>query len=288
MQILANGIITGGAIALLALAFTIVYLPTRIFYIALAGIYTISPFISWTCLQWGWSWYLSAIAAILVGTLLSLGFELVNHAPLEEKQASSGAHLVSSLGLYIIVWQTAAIFWGNQTKVLRTGLDAITQFSGVILTQAQVLAFGVSALVLGIFYTWLQFSQLGLQLRALADNPKELALRGYNIRQLRLITFGVSGFLGSASSILVAYDIGFSPQGGLTALLLAVVATIIGGSQSFWGAALGGILLGVLRSQVVWFLSARWQEAITFLLLAIFLFVRPHGLIGQKNRLEAD
>jgi branched-chain amino acid transport system permease protein len=288
VQILANGIITGGAIALLALAFTIVYLPTRVFYIALAGVYTISPFISWTCLQWGWTWYAGAIAAILAGILLSLVFELVNHAPLEQKQASSGAHLVSSLGLYIIVWQSVAMFWGNQTKVLRMGLDAITQIGDVTLTQAQLLAFGISVLVLGAFYSWLQFSQIGLQLRALADNPNEFALRGYNVRQLRLITFGISGFLGSIGSLLVAYDIGFAPQGGLIALLLAVVATIIGGRQSFWGAALGGVLLGALRSQVVWLLSARWQEAITFLLLAIFLFVRPNGLIGQRNRLESD
>jgi branched-chain amino acid transport system permease protein len=86
----------------------------------------------------------------------------------------------------------------------------------------------------------------------------------------------------------VAYDIGFDANGGLNTVLLAVVAVIIGGRQSFLGPILGGILLGVIRSEVVWFWSARWQEAITFLILAIFLFVRPNGLLGNKMRLEAE
>jgi branched-chain amino acid transport system permease protein len=157
-----------------------------------------------------------------------------------------------------------------------------------VLTQSQLLAAVVSSTILVAFYLWLQFSQLGLQFRALSDNPKEFALRGYDIQRLRLISFAISGFLGALSSLLVAYDIGFDPQGGLVALLLAVVATIIGGYQSFLGSTLGSLLLGLLRSQVVWFLSARWQEAVTFLLLVLFLFIRPNGILGQKTRLEAE
>jgi branched-chain amino acid transport system permease protein len=288
VQILINGLITGLTIAVMALAFTVVYLPTHIFYIALAGIYAAAPFLTWMSLQWGWAWYWSVILSLGVGVLLSLVCEWLNHAPLDRQRASSGAHLVSSLGLYIMMVQAIAVIWGNETKVLRMGIDTTYSFGGAIITQAQAIAAIVSVMVLGGFYVWLQFSQLGLQFRALADNPQEFMLKGYNARSLRLIAFGLSGFLGSLSGILVAYDIGFDPQGGLSALLLAVVATIIGGRQSFWGAACGGVLLGLLRSQVVWFLSARWQEAVTFLLLAIFLFLRPQGILGQKGRLEAE
>ena len=288
MQIFINGLITGLTIAVMALAFTVVYLPTHIFYIALAGIYAIAPFLTWMSLQWGWAWYWSAMLSLGMGILLSLVCEWLNHAPLDRKMASSGAHLVSSLGLYIMMVQAIAIIWGNETKVLRMGLDATYTIAGAIITQAQVIAAIASVVVLGIFYVWLQFSQLGLQFRALADNRKEFMLKGYNSRALRLIAFGISGFLGSLSGLLVAYDIGFDPQGGLSALLLAVVATIIGGRQSFLGAALGGVLLGILRSQVVWFLSARWQQAATFLLLAIFLFLRPQGILSHKGRLESE
>jgi len=53
MQILVSGLITGSIVSVIALAFTVVYLPTRIFYIALGGIYALAPFLVWTGLQWG-------------------------------------------------------------------------------------------------------------------------------------------------------------------------------------------------------------------------------------------
>ncbi|MFM7578014.1 MAG: ABC transporter permease subunit, partial [Microcystaceae cyanobacterium] len=102
------------------------------------------------------------------------------------------------------------------------------KFSGLVLTNAQIWAAIASSVVLGCFYAWLKYSQLGLEFRALADNAKEFALRGYNVNRLRLLAFGLSGLLGAVSSLLVAYDIGFDPNGGLNAVLLAVVAVIIG------------------------------------------------------------
>ena len=288
MQILVNGLITGGIVAVMALAFTVVYLPTRIFYIALGGIYALAPFLVWTGLQWGWAWYVAVAVALAIAISLSLSCELLNHAWLEKKRAAGGTHLIASLGTYIVLVQTIAIVWGNETKVLRQGVDGVFHLAGVTLTQAQVGGVAIALLTIAGFYIWLQYSQLGLQFRAMADNSMELALRGYSIRNLRLVAFGIAGLLSAIASLLVAWDVGFDPQGGLAALLLAVVASIIGGHQSFFGAVLGGILLGVMRSQVVWFLSAQWQEAVTFMILAIFLLFRPQGLIGQKRRLEAE
>lgn len=288
MQILINGLITGLTLAVLALGFTVVYLPLRVFYLALGAIYTAVPFLVWGMLQAGLPWYVASILAIGAGIGLSLLCEWLNHSRLEQQGANSGAHLISSLGIYIIIVQLVAIGWGNETKVLRVGLDGVIQLGSVTLTYAQITAAIVSTIAIGSFCLWLQFTQLGLQFRAVADNPKEFALRGYNVAKLRLLAFGLAGLMGGVSALLVAYDISFDPNGGLTAVLLAVVAAIIGGQRSFWGPILGGILLGVVRSQVVWVLSARWQEAVTFAILALFLFVRPQGLFGQKMRLEAE
>jgi branched-chain amino acid transport system permease protein len=288
MQILANGLVSGLTTAVLAVAFAVVYLPTRVFHIALAGIYTAGPFVAWAGVQAGWPWPVATLAAIVVAVGLSLACEQFNHAQLEKKEAPLGAHLIASLGLYIIFVQAIALIWGNETKTLRVGLADSLSFGGIALTYAQLLAAGVSILTLICFFAWLHFSTLGLQFRALADNPDELALRGYNIRRLRLLAFGVSGLLGAVSALLTAYDVGFDPHGGLSALLLAVVAAIIGGRHSFLGPVIGGILLGVVRSEVVWVLSARWQEAVTFGLLVLFLYVRPSGIISRRTRLEVE
>jgi branched-chain amino acid transport system permease protein len=214
MQILLNGLITGLTIAVLALAFTVVYLPTRVFHVALGGIYVLVPFVTWAGIQLKMPWFLAVLLAVLASLIVSLLCEAFNHRRLERKGAGSGVHLVSSLGIYIILVQTVALIWGNETKVLRVGLDGVIKFSGIVLTNAQIWAAIASSVVLGCFYGWLKYSQLGLEFRALADNAKEFALRGYNVDRLRLLAFGLSGLLGAVSSLLVAYDIGFDPNGG--------------------------------------------------------------------------
>lgn len=288
MQIVLNGFISGLAIALLAVAFQMVYLPTRVFFVGLAGLYSLAPFIYLAGQEIFGCWEGSVMLSLAVVVTLSLLFEWANHAPLTRKGASDGAHLISSLGIYIVLVQVVAIIWGNDTKTLRTGLDPTVQFFGGILTQSQLLMAGVTCVLLLGFLAMLRASGIGLRLRALADNPIQFALYGYNVDIHRLIAFGLAGLFATAASLLTAYDIGFDPHTGLRAVLLAVVAVIIGGRTSFVGPIIGGVLLGLIRAQVVWHFSARWQEAVTFAVLAFFLLVRPQGLFGQKTRVEAS
>jgi len=181
-----------------------------------------------------------------------------------------------------------ALIWGNESKVLRTGLDPVVHVGTVVLTRAQIVAGCGSIVLVASFFLWLKFSDLGLRFRALADNPVEMALRGHNTSLLRIIAFGLAGGLSSAVTMMVAFDIGFDTNGGLSALLLAVVAMVIGGSRSFLGPVIAGVALGILRSGTVWYVSARTQDAVTFSLAALFLVFFPDGVFGQKERLEAS
>jgi branched-chain amino acid transport system permease protein len=287
MQIIANGLVTGLAISVLAVAFSAVYLPTRVFHIALGGIYVVVPYIAWTCLKCGLSWPVAVGVAAAVAFLLSVACELINHATLDHRGASSGAHLVCSLGTYVVLVETVALVWGHETKVLRTKLSGSLTLGEVSLTHEQFLSALVCVALLACFFLWLRSSALGLRFRALADNPIQLALHGYNVRWLRLSAFGVSGLLCAGASLTVANDLGFDPNIGLSAVLLAVVAQIIGGRSSWFGPVLGGVLLGLIRSEVAWWLSASWQDPLAYLLLGIFLLGRPEGLLGRGGRLEA-
>jgi branched-chain amino acid transport system permease protein len=288
MQFFINGIVTGLNIAVLSLAFSAVYLSTRIFHVALGGVYVLVPFVAWAALQHHLGWMISISLALVSGVILSLSCEWLNHRWLEKKQVGSGAHTISSLGIYLVVVQSVALIWGNDPKVLRDGLDRMVQIGTAAMTLSQIVTAIASASVIALFYAWLYQSNHGLQFRAMSGNPKELALRGYNIDQLRLLAFGLSGLLCAVSSLLFAYDVGFDPNAGLITALLAIVAFVVGGQNSFVGATLGGICLGILRSSTVWFLSSTWQDAITFLVLVAFLIARPHGILGKRARLEAE
>ena len=287
MQVLLNGIVSGCVIAVLALSFAVVYLPTRVFHFALGGVHTFIPFVVWALVSRGAGWPLAVAVAACVGVVLSSACEFLNHAPLARANASVSVHLLSSLALYTIISQAAALIWGNDPKTLRTSEDVAVSLKGLVLTQSQLIEF-LTALVVLIVAAWcLKKTNLGLQFRGLADNPRQLMLLGYDVWRLRLFAFGLSGLLCVGSAVPLALDYGFDPNSGLNTLLLAVVAVIIGGRGSFVGPVLGGLVLGIVRSEVIWTFSGNWQEAATFVLLGLVLLFRPAGLFGTLARLEA-
>jgi branched-chain amino acid transport system permease protein len=287
MQILINGLIQGLLMALTATGFAVVYNSTGVLHIAQGAVFALSPFLLLSFLQSGVGIPIAISLTLSISIIFSMVFELINHWPLHKRGASDAIHLISSLGIFIIVIQGIAIIWGNETKVLRDGIDITYTMSDIIITRSQALGGIISLFSIVTFFLWLKKTDSGLKFMALSDNPVQLSLLGYDISRLRLLAFGVSGILTAVAAMLTAMDIGFDPHGGLNAVLLAIVATIIGGKGSFIGPVIGGILLGVIRSQVVWHISARWQDSITFLILVLFLFFMPQGIFGKKGRIEA-
>ncbi len=286
MQILLNGIAQGSLFALMGLAFSLVYSTTRTFHVALGAIYALAPFVLLGCVQYGMGWPAGLLIALVVSAAVGLLCEEVLHWPFVCKGAPLEVHLIGSLGFFLIIIQIIALIWGNDTQVMRSGIDQVFGIAGIRITQAQLLGFVSASIVMVTFFVWLQNSNLGLQFRAMADNPVLLSLHGRDIRSLRRLVFIISAVITGIAAMATAYDVGFDPHVGLKAVLIGVIATIVGGHGSLPGATITGFLLGIISSQVVWYSSARWEEAATFVLLVIVLFFRPQGLFGRRIRLE--
>lgn len=288
MSALTNGITNGAVLALTGLAFQTVYLPTGIFHLGLGVAWVVAPLVAWCGIRVGLPLPLVAGLGVLAGSIVSLLFELVNHRPLVAKGAPLPVHLVSSLGLYLVGTQLLSLLAGSETKVLRPGVDRAWHIGTAIISRAQLIAAASACVVLLGFVILLMTSGLGRALRALADNPTELALRGHNVSCLRSVSFGLSGAMMSVAGLATAYDVGFDTHGGLTAVLLAVVAVILGGRDSFLRTACAGLLLAVGREYIASIWSARWLDAATFGFLALVLVIRPSGAAARSLRRDAS
>lgn len=286
MQIVLNGVIQGLLFAIMGVAFSLVYSTTRTFHIALGGIYALAPYILLASIVGGLGWSAGIVLATAVACVIGLLCEELLHWPLLRKAAPAEVQLIASLGALLIVVQLIVLLWGSDAQVIRVGIDRVFVFGEIRLTRAQVGA-GVTAIVLlGAFFVWLDRSALGLQFRGMADNPVLLSLLGRDVRRLRRMVFVVSAGMAAIAAVATAHDVGFDPHGGLKAVLAGMAATIIGGRGSLAGAAIVGLALGIVRNEIAWLTSSQWEDAITFLLLAFVLLLRPEGLFGRKLRLE--
>ena len=287
IQLLVDGIISGSAYALVALGFALIYNTTKIFHFAHGAIYTLSAYLFYTCYNlWNWPFFAAIILTIVVISILGIAIDEIIYMPLVRKKASSLIHLLSSLGLYIVIINLIAMVYGNDTKVLNPGVQTTYSIGPVIFTKIRVATLISFIVLLGSLILLLRRTRLGKTLRAMRDDPDLISVIGINPQIAHKTVFAIGSSLAAVSAVLVALDSGIDPHIGMTAVQNSAVAAIVGGVGSFEGAALGGLMLGLLQSLAVWKISAQWQNAITFLVLILFLLFRPQGLIGSRRRVE--
>lgn len=285
LQFITNGLITGILYSLLAIGFALVYNTTRIFHIAAAGLYVFAAYMFWFFVaKAGLPITLASIIAIILTMLLSLLSELCVYRPLKNKKASLNVAMIASIGLMTVIVNTIAMFFGNETKVIENAILQPLTIGNIIITTPQKYQALVGIVVLVVFLIVLQRTNWGLRLRALSADETLFETLGYDTKKTRLMVFLANGAFIAIASCLTVYDVGLDPNMGMSILINAMVAMILGGVGKFSTCIAGGLTLGVLQSLTVYQFASNWQNAVTFLVLLILLFLRPQGIAGYKQR----
>ena len=115
-------------------------------------------------------------------------------------------------------------------------------------------------------------------------NPFAARLVGVRVATMSTISFMLSGALGAIAGIIIAPIALTQYRFGPAARDQGIVACIIGGFGNPIGAALGGLLLGILEAFTAGYVSSGYKSAIAFVLLLVFLLFRPRGLLGEIER----
>lgn len=285
LQLLINGVVVGSIYSVVALGFALVYNTTRIFHITYAAIYMFSPYILLLFIQqFPIPFLLAVCIAILLTILLGIIIELIIYKPLMKIRASSNVILVSSLGVLIIIVNVIALIFGNETQFINRNISNTLIIDGIVITYTQIVQFCVSIVIILFFLLFLKFSRFGIKTRAMRDDSILCTAYGMDIRKMRIFLFALSSFFAAVGGVLIACDVGMDPYVGMSMFLNAVVALIIGGIGKFEAPILGGFIIGILQAIAVWTISSKWQDAVTFSLLILFLLFRPQGLLGEKHR----
>lgn len=154
----------------------------------------------------------------------------------------------------------------------------------IIITTPQMVQLIVGMVVIVAFMVFISRTDWGIRLRAISCDDVLYGTMGYDPMKTRNFVFLLSGVFIALASCLTVFDVGLDPHMGMNVLINAMVAMIIGGVGRFGTCVAGGLILGILQSLVVFQFASNWQNAITFLVLLIFLFLRPQGIAGYKQR----
>ena len=283
MQFLINGFVAGAGYSLTALSFVLIFVPTRFFNFAHGMVFTCGAYFAYTCyallkLPLWIAIPLATVMSALLGCVLEVGV----YRSLRRRGAPKLVLLLASLGLYIILQNITSFRFGDDANRLRS--DDVAQsivIFGAYITPVQIWMVVASIASFAVVGAILKFTSFGKQLRAVASDAELARVQGIDADRVILGAFALGSALAGLAAILTALDVDMTPTMGLNALVMGIVAMIVGGISSIPGTLLGGLLLGLAQHLGVWKIGSEWQDAIAFAVLIIFLLLRPNGILGQ-------
>lgn len=286
LQFIINGLISGLLYGLLALAFSLGYNSSKVFHICYAGVLVIASYIFYTFYNIiGLNFVFSILFSLLFAGILNLLIEKFIYQELFKRKAKLNNILVASIGVFIVLINTISLLYSSEEKSIGIKFGNSLRYNSIILTQVQIIQFIVGLVLITFILLLINYTSLGLKIKAISNNALLYKIMGHSARKTSLLLFFISGCLAGIISLLYSFDVGFNPYFGMNLLLNSFVAMVIGGFGSFKGSVFGGIILGLVQGFSIFYFESKWEIAISFFILILFLIFRPQGIFGEKQRL---
>jgi branched-chain amino acid transport system permease protein len=235
-------------------------------------------------------WVAQLAGCLAVVTAAAVLMERLAFRPF--RGATAPVLLVTSFAVSFALQALAIVLFGSRAKgvSLPRWLNEPVTLGSVVVSSLSIVTICVGIVLLVALALFLRYTSMGVAMRAAAENFTVARLVGVRSGRVLSGAFAVSGlFAGFSAILLVAQGGTVTPRLGTAAVLIAFVATIVGGLGSLFGAALAGFLLGVLTVVLQVTLpdaAAGFRDAFVYLGVLVVLLVRPQGLIAVRSRVE--
>lgn len=280
LQAIVAGLAQGGLYALIALAFSIIYMTTRVINFAQGEILMASAYAYFfASVSAGLPWPVALLVAIAVGAVVALLVQAIAIAPLGKFDPNTNiGWILTTLSMSLIMVEVARNSFGEQAKPVKPIIGGEAVFN-VDPKQYLVLVVGVVlALVLEVLHSR---TQLGRALRATAHDKATASLMGINTTGMVIYSFALAGILAGVGGWLLAPIVFVFPDMGTLVGLTAFIAAVVGGIGSTKGALVGGLTIGVVEKVFTSLGTGEWTTTIVFGSLILILVLKPTGILGE-------
>lgn len=282
-QLLVRGLITGTIYALLGVSWGIIYNTTKTFHFAHGFVYTLAAYTSILCAQAGAPVVLSLLAGLIAAVLMGCFIERYAYQPMREKNASQLTIFLTAMGIMIAGQSLIHLLWGPDSRPFRVFQETTFSLGPITVTNLDIVAVAGALLAMAALWFLLARTKAGMMIRAVSSNPEKAIAIGIDSPKVFLLVYGVGSFLMGLAALLTTLEKPATPQIGLGAIMVAFITVFLGGVGSLAGAALGGMILGLLESLLLIFLPTEYKMVVTFAVLFLVIIVKPEGLLGEKN-----
>lgn len=294
LQQLINGLSLGAFYALIALGYTMVYGVLRFINFAHGDVFMIGAFSGYYLAGYVMPHFPGSLAPIgvlavlllsmAICAVLGMTIEKLAYRPLRNQPRLTV--LITAIGVSLFLEYGGQFVFGAEPKAFPELIPdtPIPGTGDLSINTSQISVFAVTIILLASLMWIVRHTKMGIAMRAVSQNSTAAALMGVNINHVISFTFGLGSALAGAAGIMFSLSYpSIDPLMGILPGIKAFVAAVLGGIGSIPGAAVGGLVLGIVETFVGGSAYSTYRDAIAFGILILILLFRPAGLFGKSQ-----
>jgi branched-chain amino acid transport system permease protein len=282
---LGFAVVTASILALSAVAFTLEYAVTNVANISHGEVLTIGAYAAYLVHERTGSAVAAAIAAAIAGGLAALAMYSVLIGPFIRFGATPTVVFVATLGMSFVIQNVVVIFFGAANVAYTIDPGAPHYLGPFLLTQLDQETVASAIAITFALYLIISRTKFGKALRAVSQNRELARVTGINARRVAAATFFLAGLIAGYAGFVLAESVGsFNPYFGFGFFLITLTASVAGGLGRAFSTMAGAVLVGIILEFAGGYISASYNLAFAFAILAIVILVRPRGLFTNARR----
>jgi len=288
LQLVISGLVIGSIYSAVALGFVVIYKATRVVNFAQGELLMVGAYVCFAFLvQMHVPFWAALLLTILFGMVLALFVERLILRPMIGEPIIS--IIMVTIGLSLVLRSLVAAIWGTEILVYEPKLfpQEMVEIAGLPISLEFVWCFVLSVVLLAVFSVFFKYSKAGVAMRAAAFNQQVAQSMGISVKHIFALSWVISAVVSGIGGVLIGNINGINSS--LYHFGLKVFpATILGGLDSILGAALGGMIIGILENLSDGFAKTYLnlsgvKEVAPYVFLVIILMIKPYGLFGTKE-----
>jgi branched-subunit amino acid ABC-type transport system permease component len=285
LQTLGFGLVTAAILSLSAVAFTLEYAVTNVANLAHGEILTIGAYAAYVIQQATGNVFLSALGASIAGGIVALAMHTLMIDRFIRSGVGTMAIFIATLGVSFVIQNVLVIIFGA-SNVAYTIPQSAPHHVGPFLWTSTGEEIIISALAItAALFVIITYTKFGKALRAVFQNRSLARVTGINAQLVGAATWFLAGLVAGYAGFILAESVGtFNPYFGFSFFLITLTATVAGGLGRPFSTMAGAVIVGIILEFTGGYISASYNLAFAFAILAIIILVRPRGLFTNARR----
>ncbi len=226
-----------------------------------------------------------AVAAAAGVAMERLVIRHLYHRPLET--------LLATFGISIALQQLAKTIFGTQARPLTSPgwLDGAWVLNDIVsISHIRIAIFAIALMFLAVFLFIMKRTRLGLEVRAVTQNPKMAASMGIDPDRINMLTFGLGSGIAGIAGVAIGLYAKVTSEMGADYIVQSFMTVVVGGVGNIWGTLIGATGIGFLQKGIEFLNPSNTLAAQTYMIVFIIVFIqfRPRGIIALRGRAAGD